>query len=45
MRALMKAMEETGIGSGVIVTYEDEEEIVQDGKTVRVVPAYKFLSV
>lgn len=43
LKALWKAMEETGMGEGLLVTYEDEEEISNGGKTVRIVPAYKFL--
>lgn len=44
LKALWKAMEETGLDEGVLVTYEDEEEIRKEGKTARIVPAYKFLS-
>jgi len=44
-KALVRAMEETGITQGIIVTYEDEEKIQIDGKTIEVVPAYAFLSV
>jgi predicted AAA+ superfamily ATPase len=36
-------MEETGVKSGVIVTYEDEGEIKEGGKKVSIIPAYKFL--
>ena len=43
LRALLKAMDETGLERGVIVTYEDEEEITYEGKTVSVIPAYKYL--
>lgn len=43
LRALLKAMDETGLDRGVIVTYEDEEEIIIEGKTVSVVSAYKYL--
>ena len=44
LKSLWKAMEETGMAEGLLVTYEDEEEISKGGKTVRIVPAYKFLS-
>ena len=27
----------------VIVTYEDEETVIEDGVTIEVVPLYKFL--
>jgi predicted AAA+ superfamily ATPase len=43
LRALRKAMDETGLKEGLIVTLEDEEEITPEGKTVQVVPAYKYL--
>jgi hypothetical protein len=43
VKALLKAMDETGLNEGVIVTLEDEEEIVSGGKVIRFVPAYKYL--
>jgi uncharacterized protein len=43
LKSLWKAMEETGMAEGLLVTYEDEEEISKGGKTIRIVPAYKFL--
>lgn len=43
VKALLKAMDETGLDRGVIVTIEDEEEIVSGGKVIQVVPAYKYL--
>lgn len=42
-RALFKAMAETGLGEATIVTYENEEMIRQDGLSIKVVPAVKFL--
>jgi len=42
LRALFRAMDETGLTNGTIVTYEDEEEITEDSKTVTIIPAYKF---
>lgn len=44
MRALVKAMEETGLDKGLIVTYEDEDEVVLDGKLISLVPAFKYLT-
>lgn len=42
LKGLFKAMEETGVTKGTIVTYEDEETIEENSKTVTVIPAYKF---
>lgn len=44
LKALFKAMEEAGATDGTIVTYEEEETIVEDSRTVRVVPAYQFFN-
>lgn len=44
LRALFRAMDETGLQNGTIVTYEDEEEIKENSKTVAIIPAYKFFS-
>jgi hypothetical protein len=43
LKALLKAMDETGLASGTIITYEDEEEITAEGKTVHILPAYRCL--
>jgi uncharacterized protein len=43
LRALVKALEETGLAEGVIVTYEQEDEIVVDGKMISLIPAFKYL--
>ena len=43
MRALIKAMDETGLQQGDIVTYEEEDCISIDDKTINLIPAYKFL--
>ena len=43
VRALIKAMDETGVENGLIVTQEEEGEIKKGGKTVTILPAYKFL--
>jgi len=42
VNALLKALDETGLTAGTIVTYEDEEEISAGGKTIGVVPAYQY---
>ncbi len=42
LKALLKAMDETQ-ATGTIISYEDEEEIVVDGKKIRVIPAYQYL--
>lgn len=43
LKALLKAMDEAGLASGTVVTYEGEEEITEGGKTIRLVPAYQYL--
>jgi len=43
IKSLRKAMDETGMREGLIVTHEDEEEISDGERTIRVIPAYKFL--
>lgn len=43
LKALLKAMEETRITSGTIITHEDEDEITVEGKTVRIIPGYRYL--
>ncbi len=43
MKALMKAMDEVGLKKSLIVTLEQEDEFKEGGKTISVVPAYKFL--
>lgn len=42
LKALFRALEETGLQSGTIVTHEDEDEISEGGRTIRVVPAYRY---
>jgi hypothetical protein len=42
LKALFQAMDETGVNNASVVTYEDEETIEADSKTVAVIPAYKF---
>jgi predicted AAA+ superfamily ATPase len=43
LRSLVKALEETGLERGEIVTYEEEDEITVEGKTIRLIPAFKYL--
>jgi predicted AAA+ superfamily ATPase len=43
LRSLLKAMDETGVQLGEIVTYEEEGELVVEGKSVHLIPVYKFL--
>lgn len=43
LKALMKGMEETGLTEGTVVTYENEEEIMDGGKTIRLIPAHRYL--
>jgi len=43
LRALVKALDETGLKSGEIVTYEEEGELNVDGKNVRLIPAFQYL--
>jgi uncharacterized protein len=43
LRSLVRALDETGLECGEIITYEEEEELAVDGKTIRLMPAYKFL--
>ena len=46
LKALFKAMDETGLKNGTIVTYEDEGEVVggDNSKTATIIPAYKFFN-
>ncbi len=43
LRALVKALDETGLKSGEIVTYEEEGGLNVDGKNIRIIPAYQYL--
>lgn len=43
MRSLLKAMDETGLDHGEIVTYEEDDELTVDGKTIRLTSAFKYL--
>ncbi len=44
VRALVKAADEQGLDSGVIVTVDEESVIEAQGMTIRVVPAWKYLA-
>lgn len=43
MRSLLKAMDETGLDHGEIVTYEEDDELTVDGKTIRLTSAFRYL--
>lgn len=43
LRALIKALEKTGLERGEIITHEGEEELSVDGKIIRLIPAFKYL--
>ncbi|MFZ4858855.1 MAG: hypothetical protein ACOYL3_20935 [Desulfuromonadaceae bacterium] len=43
IRALVKALDETGLKSGATVTYEEEGELSVDGKQIRLIPAFQYL--
>jgi predicted AAA+ superfamily ATPase len=43
MTALLAAMKELKINSSTILTYDEEDTIVQDGKEISVIPVWKFL--
>jgi hypothetical protein len=36
-------LDETGLKSGVIVTYEEEGDLTLDGKSIRLTPAFQYL--
>ncbi len=43
LAAINEAMQETGLASGCIVTRTESEQIVADGKTIAIVPIWRFL--
>lgn len=43
LRSLVKALEETGLAQGEIISHDDEEEFTVDGKLIRLVPAFRYL--
>lgn len=42
-RSLFEAMEELGVKESTIVTLSEEKEISENGKTIRILPAWKYL--
>lgn len=42
IEGILEAMEAYKIKNGIIITYEQEDEIVKDNKKIRVVPAWKW---
>jgi len=42
LKALVRALEETGLDKGLIITNEDEDELTINSKTISILPAYKF---
>ncbi len=42
IRALVKALTETGLETGDIITYEQEDQLTIDGKEINLIPAYRF---
>jgi len=43
LRSMIKALNETGLERGEIITYEEEEDLSLDGKIIRLIPAFKYL--
>ena len=43
IKSLVTAMEELKLSKGLILTYDDEEEIDQGKKVIRVMPVWKWL--
>jgi len=43
VRSLVRALEETGLDQGVVVTHEEEGELTVDGKHIILTPAYRYL--
>lgn len=43
LRSMIKALNETGLERGEIITYEEEEDLSLDGKKIRLIPAFKYL--
>ena len=42
--SLIRAMEELGIDNATIVTFEEEDLIIEEKNTIEIIPAYKFFS-
>ncbi|MDD5621554.1 MAG: ATP-binding protein [Actinomycetota bacterium] len=45
IKSLDQAMEELELNEGLIITYENEEIIKMNGKSIKIMPAYKWLIV
>lgn len=43
LRALVAAMDELRLSKGLVLTYNEEDEIEVDGKTITVMPAYRWM--
>lgn len=43
LRSLVKALDETRLEHAEIVTYEEEDEFTVEGKTIRLIPVFKYL--
>ncbi len=43
VNGLVEAMKKFDLKSGVIITYDDENEIIRDGLKIKVVPAWKWM--
>ena len=41
-KALFKAADELDLEGGIIVTMDEEDQIEKNGKTIKIVPAWKF---
>jgi predicted AAA+ superfamily ATPase len=44
LNGLLEAMEMTNLKEGIIITLNDEDNFVKDNKTIKVIPAWKFLT-
>ncbi|NIA09180.1 MAG: hypothetical protein GWP10_05415 [Nitrospiraceae bacterium] len=43
IRAIVKASNELGLNGGLILTLDEENELVEHGKSVKIIPAWKYL--
>ena len=41
---LVEALNATGLDEGIIITYDQEDKLEIEGKTISVVPAWKWIS-
>ena len=44
IRALLRAADELDMDDGIIVTMDEEKEIMEDGKAIRITPAWKYFT-